>query len=164
MQQIHPGVWKIRFGTPEKVTPVKLRHRKAANKALTQMGDVPCPFAEGAITAKKTARGMVLRVPLEAEEQFYGLGLQLLSHAQRGLKKTLRVNSDPIVDMGDSHAPVPFYVSTAGYGVLVDTARYATFYMGSLVGEEQAETAAPRLGILPADFSRTERGATTTIA
>ena len=146
MKQVHPGIWKIRFGTPEKVTPVKLRHRKAASKALTQMGDVPCPFAEGAITATKTARGMVLRVPLGTEEQFYGLGLQLLSHAQRGLKKTLRVNSDPIVDMGDSHAPVPFYVSTAGYGVLVDTARYATFYMGSLVGEEQAETAAPRLG------------------
>jgi len=41
------------------------------------------------------------------------------------------VNSDPRADLGDSHAPVPFYVSTAGYGVLVDTARYATFYCGS---------------------------------
>ena len=34
------------------------------------------------------------------------------------------------MDTGDSHAPVPFYVTTRGYGVLVDTARYATFYGG----------------------------------
>lgn len=34
------------------------------------------------------------------------------------------------MDTGDSHAPCPLYFSTAGYGVLVDTARYATFYCG----------------------------------
>lgn len=31
---------------------------------------------------------------------------------------------------GASHAPVPFYVSTAGYGVVVDSARYLTFSVG----------------------------------
>lgn len=35
------------------------------------------------------------------------------------------------MDSGDSHAPVPLYVTTRGYGVLVDTARYATFYCGN---------------------------------
>ena len=50
---------------------------------------------------------------------------------QRGLKKLLRVNADPKMDTGDSHAPVPFYVTTAGYGVLVDTARYVTIYAGN---------------------------------
>ena len=43
----------------------------------------------------------------------------------------MRVNADPKMDTGDSHAPVPFYVSTEGIGILVDTARYATFYLGS---------------------------------
>lgn len=61
----------------------------------------------------------------------YGLGLQFMSFAQRGLKKLLRVNADPKMDSGDSHAPVPFYVTTRGYGVLVDTARYPTFYCGN---------------------------------
>ncbi|HSU19666.1 MAG TPA: TIM-barrel domain-containing protein, partial [Acidobacteriaceae bacterium] len=42
----------------------------------------------------------------------------------------IRVNADPKVDSGDSHAPVPFYVTTRGYGVLVDTLRHATFYCG----------------------------------
>jgi alpha-D-xyloside xylohydrolase len=43
----------------------------------------------------------------------------------------MRVNADPKMDTGDSHAPVPFYVTTEGVGILVDTARYVTFYLGS---------------------------------
>jgi alpha-D-xyloside xylohydrolase len=69
------------------------------------------------------------------------LGLQLLSFNQRKRKKMLRVNSDPRLDLGDSHAPVPFYVTTAGYGVLVDTARYATFTFGELGHKEMPDAA-----------------------
>ena len=50
---------------------------------------------------------------------------------QLGRKRYIKVNSDPKMDTGESHAPVPFYVSTAGYGLFVDTYRYATFYMGT---------------------------------
>ncbi|MGN0250055.1 MAG: TIM-barrel domain-containing protein [Oliverpabstia sp.] len=35
------------------------------------------------------------------------------------------------MDTGEGHAPVPFYISTAGYGLFVATFRYATFYMGT---------------------------------
>jgi alpha-D-xyloside xylohydrolase len=69
-------------------------------------------------------------LPLRPYEQIYGLGLQFLSLAQRGKKKVVRVNADPRFDTGDSHAPVPFYVTTEGIGILIDTARYATFYFG----------------------------------
>jgi alpha-D-xyloside xylohydrolase len=80
-----------------------------------------------------TARrgGYIVSLPLGPNELVYGLGLQLQSFLQRGRKKLLRVNADPKMDSGDSHAPVPFYVSTRGYGVLIDTARYATFYCGN---------------------------------
>lgn len=134
LTQILPGVWKITLGRPEKATPVKLRHRKparAAFKALPAAGD--CPVTEAEIAGAVTARGYHVLLPMLADEQFYGLGLQLLSFNQRGKKKTLRVNSDPRVDLGDSHAPVPFFVSTRGYGVLVDTFRYASFYFGTAV-------------------------------
>lgn len=40
------------------------------------------------------------------------------------------MNADPKIDTGDSHAPVPFYITTEGIGILIDTARYATFYFG----------------------------------
>jgi alpha-D-xyloside xylohydrolase len=73
----------------------------------------------------------------------YGLGLQFQSFIQRGLKKKLRVNADPVVDSGDSHAPVPFYVTTRGYAVLIDTARYATVYAGNKRRASEPPAAAP---------------------
>ena len=125
--EIFPGVWQLTFGEPEAITPVGSRARPPAAEALNEMGATEFPFDLDAVTWRASARGAVLELPLALSEQVYGLGLQLLSFNQRGKKKTLRVNSDPCVDLGDSHAPVPFYLSTAGYGVLVDTARYATF-------------------------------------
>jgi alpha-D-xyloside xylohydrolase len=131
MEQIYPGVWKITLGEPERATPVTMRYQPpdaASLHALAAPGD--SPFTAEQVTWRRMARGCVAQLPLAEDEQIYGLGLQLLSHNQRNQKKTLRVNSDPKADLGDSHAPVPFYVSTRGYGVLVDTARYATFYIG----------------------------------
>jgi alpha-D-xyloside xylohydrolase len=101
-----------------------------------------------AATAQIDARGVHIRLPLKPQEQIFGFGLQLLSFNQRGKKKTIRVNADPKLDTGDSHAPVPFYVSTQGYGVFVDTARYATFYVGSAklkprAAEASAENTSP---------------------
>ena len=129
---IAPGIWKLTLGTPESLTPSGLAATTPEHVHLAALPSVDaCPLAPAAITATPTLRGFQVRLPLLSTEQLYGLGLQFLSFNQTGLKKTLRVNSDPVADLGDSHAPVPFYVSTAGYGVLVDTTRYATFYCGS---------------------------------
>jgi alpha-D-xyloside xylohydrolase len=126
---IAPGVLRYRLGTPEAVTPVALRQHAPAEDALCQLPIAAPPDLD--ITGWKTTRGFLVRLPLTADEELYGFGLQLHSHAQRGRKKTLRVNSDPVADTGDSHAPAPWYVSTAGYGVFIDTARYAAYYLGS---------------------------------
>ncbi len=91
----------------------------------------------------------------------YGLGLQFQSFLQRGLKKKLRVNADPAADLGDSHAPVPFFVSTRGYGVFIDSARYINVYCGNKVKKDaphppvtgDARTAA-RVAELPSSFER----------
>jgi len=125
----HPGVWKFSFGTPEPITPVRRRRYAPAGDRMAALPRVEaCPVT---VTARTTRRGVVVSVPLEPNEMVYGLGLQMQSFMQRGLKKKLRVNADPVIDSGDSHAPVPFYVTTHGYGVLVDTARYATVYCGN---------------------------------
>ena len=83
------------------------------------------------ISFEVTHRGTTLVLPMKREEQIYGLGLQLKQVRHKGKKLTCRVNADPVGPSGDSHAPVPFFVSTAGYGVYVDTARFAEFYFGS---------------------------------
>ena len=128
-ENIHPGVWRATLGTPERYTPVSSRlvpPQTPAFQKLPHVNAVPI----GPISGRRIARGFVVQLPLRADEQVYGFGLQFLSFAQRGKKKVARVNADPKIDTGDSHAPVPFYVTTEGIGILIDTARYANFYFG----------------------------------
>jgi alpha-D-xyloside xylohydrolase len=128
--RIHPGVWRATVGTPEKFTPVSSRlvpPNTVAFDALPPADSAPTL----SLSATQAPRGCAVQLPLKPEEQIFGLGLQLLSFSQRGSKKTVRVNADPKMDTGDSHAPVPFYVTTEGVGILIDTARYATFYLGN---------------------------------
>lgn len=155
--QVLPGVWRFRFGEPEEVTPVRTRTYPPATDALHRLPGVPdCPVQVG---GRATGRGYVVTVPLEPYEQVYGLGLQLQSFAQRGTKKTLRVNADPRLDSGDTHAPVPFYVTTAGYGVLIDTARYATVYCGNNQREQARSAGGPGADALPAAYRAKGLGA-----
>lgn len=130
-QRIYPGVWKAELGVPEQYSPVKLRFRKPSKTVLDKMAaPSKCPFEGGRIRGEQTDRGYVVKIPLAAGEQVYGFGLQFLSFAQRKGKKIVRTNADPRVNSGDTNAPVPFYVTTGGYGVLIDSSRYVSFYIG----------------------------------
>jgi alpha-D-xyloside xylohydrolase len=106
------------------------------------------------VTASLNARGCHVEIPLAPGETVYGFGLQLYSFLQRGKKKILRVNADPRSDSGDTHAPVPFYVTNQGYGIYIDTARYATFNCGNAHRKgDKAESAQGKQsgGSLPID-------------
>jgi len=127
--ELLPGIWKATIGTPETHTPVNLRMTAPAIDGLRSLPAVAAP-AIAHITGEVTKRGCTIMLPLKPKEKLYGFGLQLLSFGQRGKKKTIRVNADPKLDTGDSHAPVPFYVSTLGYGILIDSARHVDFYCG----------------------------------
>jgi len=127
--QIHPGIWKARLASPEAYTPVSSRLVGPAVTPLAHLPHISAPPIVSPI-GRVTARGCLVQLPLEPFENLYGFGLQMLSFAQRGKKKIMRVNADPKVDTGDSHAPVPFYVSTLGYGVFVDSCRHVDFYCG----------------------------------
>ena len=158
---VYPGAWRVRFGRPEPLTPVSTRKYRPAETALRAAGTLKVPFPLDSITGMRTKRGMAVTIPLEPNELIYGLGLQFRSFMQRGLKKKLRVNADPEVDSGDSHAPVPFYVTTRGYGVLIDTARYATVYLGNKPkkgtarrSSEGATQSATSANALPAAYGR----------
>ncbi len=131
-QEIFPGVWKLTLGQPEHATPVRLRFFQPAGPAIKSLPLVQeCPIPASEVAWKLISRGCVVTLPLDDDEQIYGLGVQMYAFDHRGRKKTVRVNSDPKADLGDLHAPVPFYVSTKGYGVFFDTARYACFYFGA---------------------------------
>lgn len=162
-REILPGVWKGTVGVPEKFSPVRSRLVPPAEEGLRKLphaGKAPL----GGVTGEVTERGCVLRLPVEAHELMYGFGLQMLSYQQRSKKKVIRVNADPKNDSGDSHAPVPFYVTTKGYGVLVDTFRNAEFYCGQA---HPKPLRAEESGVLevntPAQMREADRGKSGTV-
>ena len=128
-RKVHPGVWRATLGSPEHYTPVSSRMvppQLTAFEKLPRVDSAPL----SPIAGHRIPRGFLVTLPLRPDEQVYGFGLQFLSFAQRGKKKKCRVNADPKMDTGDSNAPVPFYVTTEGIGILIDTVRYADFYFG----------------------------------
>jgi len=132
IEKIATGVWKISFGTPEKFKPSEFKELPALDAMKIQANnDIP-PFDLTAIKFKNTKRGCVAELTMDDNEKMYGFGLQNNTFQQRGFRKEIRVNSSSTGNVGFSHAPVPFYVSTKGYGVLVNTSRYVTFYSGTM--------------------------------
>jgi alpha-D-xyloside xylohydrolase len=129
LQEELPGIWRGRVGTPETHTPVSTRLTQPSIDGLNHLPKTPQP--ELAIAGECHSHGVLLELPLRPEESIYGFGLQLLSSEYRGKRRLIRVNADPKMDTGESHAPIPFYVSSQGYAVLIDTARCAEFFVGN---------------------------------
>lgn len=116
-------VSRLTLGTPEAFTHMSFH---------TPPGKIGSTLPEAAkkLEFEVTARGCTVRIPMEADEEIFGFGLQLKSVTHRGTRKRIRVNADPLSDCGDTHAPVPFYITNKGYGVFVDSLRNVTFYCG----------------------------------
>ncbi len=108
---------KITFGTPEKIVPSN--YCKGLDYKETDI-----KYDVNNFKFKETTRGCLLEFPLEFGEEVFGFGLQLKGFNHKNHKLQLRVNSDPVANTGDSHAPVPFFVTNKGYGMYFDTARY----------------------------------------
>ena len=101
------------------------------------------------------AGGSSCALPLEADEKIFGLGLQFMKVNHRGRTRYLRVNSDPVQDTGETHAPVPFYVSSRGYGILVNTAGIPTICCGSTVRLDAKRRPAIRDRVTDPDWQAT---------
>ncbi len=114
---------KFTFGTPEKLVP------SVFCDGFSYI-ETDVKFPADRFTFKKNARGCTVEFPLEDDCQIFGFGLQLKQFNHRGRKLRMDVNADPVTANGESHAPVPFFVTNKGYGMYFDTARYAEFYCG----------------------------------
>ena len=130
---VAPGVWKATAGTPDRVSLLGASGSKPSLDGLQRVGATEFPLERGEIVAQVVDGKLALRFPIGPREQLYGLGLNFKAVEQRGSVKTLHVDHFGGTDNGRTHAPVPFYVSSAGYGVLVDAARYITVYAGTAV-------------------------------
>jgi alpha-glucosidase (family GH31 glycosyl hydrolase) len=126
---VAPGVWKATVGTPESLTLLRAAGATPKTDALRAMPAAPFPLADGAIVGRVSRGHVALRFPLGLDEEVYGLGVDFRSMRRTGSAYQLHVDhwgGRP----GRTHAPVPFYVSTDGYGVFIDSSRYVTVHVG----------------------------------
>ncbi|TXK79132.1 TIM-barrel domain-containing protein [Paenibacillus sp. N3.4] len=135
-----PGVWRMEIGNPQGITPLSWMGVSPKTDAMRQLPQANPPFAWESIKLEQASDSLILSFPLNHTEKLYGTGLQLLRMNQRGRTRYLRVNSDPKQDTGETHAPVPFYVSDLGYGVWVDTSRIVTLHCGSTQKQEDTHS------------------------
>lgn len=125
------GVWSMKIGNGEKLTPLSIVGKEPKFEAIEQMEKACFPSLFNNIEVIKMDGRTVIAHKIGKSEKIYGFGLQFYKMNHRGRTRYLRVNSDPKQDTGETHAPVPFYVSSKGYGLLINTSRIVTIYCGS---------------------------------
>lgn len=132
-KEVAPGVWSRSFGSVAGTPPLLLLGATPDRRGLETLSSAPFPLPPEAIAFAQVGGRSVVRLPLPPGVPVFGLGLQFVRTDHRGRTRHLRVNSDPKEDTGETHAPVPFYVTGSGYGVLIHTSRIVTLHCASTV-------------------------------
>lgn len=143
---VAPGIWRIRFGSPEPFTPTYFRSSAMDKSGIERLPPgQSMPLNMVSVSFRTSDRGCSVLLPMERGESIYGLGLGTKlfdltqsKNGQTGRRVFLKPTDSPENDLGESHAPAPFYVSSKGYGVFADTARFASFYTGNASPEKDA--------------------------
>jgi alpha-D-xyloside xylohydrolase len=124
-EEVASGVWKVQIGDADKeLAYTDLAVNSPRLEALNALPKVAFPFTESPVEfLQYDGRNIHVRIPAEADESIYGFGLQLDGIKKNG--KVLTLNVDHWAKGGGrTHAPVPFYISSKGYGVFFNTARF----------------------------------------
>lgn len=126
-----PGIWKATVNQPEDLNLLSVANKPPRKEALDKKSKMEFPVSNDEIKTFTKNGKTYLRFPLKKEEQIYGFGLNFKTVQQRGRILRLHVDHYGGEDNGRTHAPVPFFVSSEGYGVLVNSARYIDVYVGT---------------------------------
>lgn len=129
--EVEPGVWKGTVGLPEEYNLLTVAGCKPSEQGFARLPQVALPSLASKITADLRDGKTNISIPLVKNEQLYGFGLNFQTVHQRGKILNLHVDHYGGKDTGRTHAPVPFYISSDGYGVFINSARYLTVYAGS---------------------------------
>lgn len=128
-KEVASGVWQAQIGPAEDLTLLNATGVPPALAALEAMPKAAFPLAENEIAARQWAGKTALRFPLALDEDVYGLGVDFTSIRRTGTTFQLHVDHWGNIP-GRTHAPVPLYISTKGYAVLFNSARYLNVSVG----------------------------------
>ena len=139
------GVWSAQIGSTDEMTLLGVTGLSPKKDGLEKMGDTDFPLPQEQITSSVNAGKTVLSFPFTSAENLYGLGLNFNQLNIRGTVRHLHVDHYGGKDNGRTHAPVPFYVSSKGYGVFINIARYISVYIGTTHRKENHPPIVDRL-------------------
>lgn len=135
-QEKAAGVWEVSVGTPEKLNLTSELDLTPKWDVINQMREADLPIDKNEIRFELIDGKTYIRFPLDKEEKIFGLGLNFKTVEQRGRIMQLHVDHYGGVDNGRTHAPVPFFVSSKGYGAFINSARYIDVYAGTSVRKD----------------------------
>ena len=141
---VQEGIWITQIGKKAQVDLLTTAGIAPQSEALKRLGSVSFPLNIEDIYAEVRNGKTYLQMPLEKGEQIYGLGLNFKHVHQRGRIFRLHVDHYGGRDNGRTHAPVPFYVSSKGYGVLINAAKYIDIYVGTGLRKDSKTPANPQ--------------------
>ncbi|HET9279482.1 MAG TPA: ABC transporter substrate-binding protein, partial [Flavitalea sp.] len=139
--EVAPGAWKGIVGKPESYDLLKASGSKPNTTALAKITRSSFPLSIEDIFGTIVDGKTYLRFPLDRQEQLFGFGLNFQTVHQRGKILQLHVDHYGGRDNGRTHAPTPFYVSSKGYGVFINSARYLNVYAGAGVRKDSKNPA-----------------------
>lgn len=132
------GIWKISVGKQEKVTLLSELDITPQWKAIEEIGDAPLAIDPKDVKTEVVDGKTYIRFPLDKDEKIFGLGLNFKTVEQRGRVMRLHVDHYGGSDNGCTHAPIPFFVSSKGYGALINSARYIDVWVGTSVRQDSS--------------------------
>lgn len=140
--EVANGVWTVSCGKPEAfnlTSELGITPKIEAINAMDECGKLPFDISE--LKLEVYDGKTYIRFPLEEDEKLYGLGLNFHSVERRGSIMRLHVDHYGGSDNGRTHAPVPFFVSSKGYGAFINSARYIDVWAGTGVRKDSRHPA-----------------------
>lgn len=136
IEKEYSGIWHITSGKPEKLNLLSELGLNPKSDVINQMEDVSLPIDVKDLIIEHVDNKTYIRFPLDKGEKIFGLGLNFKTVEQRGRIMKLHVDHYGGSDNGRTHAPVPFFVSSKGYGALINSARYIDVWCGTSVRKD----------------------------
>lgn len=133
--EVAPGVWRATVGSPEDFDLMGVGGGAPKTAALDRLPAVELPERALGMAGHVSDARTSLRFPLAPGVEVYGLGLDFEKVRQNGRIHELRVDHWGGTT-GRTHAPVPFFITSEGWGVLVNSARYLKVYAGTALRVE----------------------------
>lgn len=135
-QDVAHGVWKATLGDhSHEMRYTDLAAAPTKTAALNSLSIERFPFDDKKIRYRVTQDHRVfVHIPMDSGEDVFGYGLQFDNAKKTGEILNLKVDHFN-KGGGATHAPVPFFISSKGYGVFFNTARYIKVH--NLVGNRK---------------------------